>query len=107
MDGSVIGRSPASNALMVYNPCNRQYYKPDSYRINPYHLPTLVYPDIIYYGGIFCYLLRDKNSHMEEKYSPCIRIERIDLSTNMLLSGMVMDIPFPGMSADSPPCDLS
>jgi hypothetical protein len=25
----------------------------------------------------------------------------------MLLSGMVMDIPFPGMSADSPPCNLS
>jgi hypothetical protein len=107
MDGIAIGRSPTSNALMVYSPRNQQYYKPDSYRIDPYQLPTLVYPDIKYDGSLFCYLLHDKNPHMEEKYPPGTRIEQIDPSTNMLLSGMVMDIPFLGMSADSPPHDLS
>jgi hypothetical protein len=107
MDGIVIGRFPTFNALMVYNPRNQQYYKPDSYCINPYHLPTLVYPEIEYDRSLFCYLLCDKNLHMEEKYPLGTRIEQIDPSTNMFLSGMVMDIPFPGTSADSPPCDLS
>ncbi len=65
MDGIVIGHFPTSNELMVYNPRNQQYYKPDSYRINPYCLPTLVYLDIKYDGGLFCYLLHDKSPHME------------------------------------------
>jgi hypothetical protein len=43
MDGIVIERSTASNALLVYNPRNRHYYKPDSYQINPYRLPASVY----------------------------------------------------------------
>jgi hypothetical protein len=70
-------------------------------------LPTLVYLDIKYDGGLFCYLLCDENPHMEEKYPTGTQIEQVDSSTNMLLSGMVMDIPFPGTSADSPPCGLS
>jgi hypothetical protein len=44
MDGLVIGRSPTLNALLVYNPRNKQFYKPNSYRINPYCLSTSVYP---------------------------------------------------------------
>jgi hypothetical protein len=107
MDGIVIGRSPTLNALMVYNPRNQQYYKPSSYHIDPYRLPTSVYPDIKYERGLFCYLLHDQYPLMEEKYPLSTQIEQIDLSTNMLLLGMVMDIPFPGMSADSPPCNLS
>jgi hypothetical protein len=42
MDGIVIGRSSASNALLVCNLRNKQYYKPDRYHLNPYHLPSLV-----------------------------------------------------------------
>jgi hypothetical protein len=30
MDSVIIGRSPTSNALMIFNPQNGQYYKPDS-----------------------------------------------------------------------------
>ncbi len=67
MDSIVIGRSPTLNALMVYNPCNQQYYEPDSYRIDPYHLPTLVYQHIKCDGGLFFYFLIDENLHMEEK----------------------------------------
>jgi hypothetical protein len=107
MDGIVIDRSPTLNALMVYSPRNQQYYELDSYRINPYRLPTLVYPDINYDGGLFCYLFCDKNPHMEERYPPGTQIEQVDPSTNMLLSGTVMDITFPGMSTDSPPCNFS
>jgi hypothetical protein len=57
MDGIVIGRSPTSNALLVYSPRNWQYYKPDSYRIDPYQLPASVYANIKYNGGLFCHLL--------------------------------------------------
>ena len=57
MDGIVIGRSPTSKALLVYNPRNKQYYEPDSYRLDPYHLPGLAYPSIKYDGGLFVNLL--------------------------------------------------
>ncbi len=70
MDGIVIGCSPIPNALMVYNPCNKQYYEPDSYQIDSFRLPNSVYPDIENDGGLFCYLLRNNNPSMEEKYPP-------------------------------------
>ena len=41
MDGIVIGQSPTSNALLVYNPRNKRYYEPDSYKLDPYRLPYL------------------------------------------------------------------
>ncbi len=56
MDGVVIGCLPTSNPLLVYDPRNRQYYEPDSYRINSYWLPG-VYPELKYDGGLFCSLL--------------------------------------------------
>jgi hypothetical protein len=74
MDGIVIGRSPMSNALLVYNPQNQQYYKPDRYRINPCRLPTFIYANIKYDGGLFCHLLHDNNPHMEEKYPPPVHV---------------------------------
>ncbi len=46
MDGIVISHSPTLNALMVYNPCNKKYYKPDSYHLDPYPLPSPAYPSI-------------------------------------------------------------
>jgi hypothetical protein len=80
---------------LVYNPCNRKYYEPDSYQIDLYHLPGLVYPTLHYDGGLFCSLLCDDNPPFEEKYPPGTRVEHDDPKTNMLLAGMVMDIPFP------------
>jgi hypothetical protein len=99
----VIGRSPTSNALLVYNPRNKQYYEPDSYRIDQYCLPGSAYPDIKYDGGLFCSLIRDDNPQFEEKYPPGTRVERIDPSTNTLVSGTVMDIPFPTLACESSP----
>jgi hypothetical protein len=96
MDGVFIGQLPTSNALVIYNPQNHQYYEPDSYRIESYQLPGLVYPDMKYeYGGLFCLLLRDDNPSFEEKYPPGTRVERVDPATNMLLAGTVMYSPFP------------
>jgi hypothetical protein len=93
MDGVVVGRSPTLNALLVYNLRNKQYYKPDSYQLNSYRLPTSVYPDGRYDGGLFCSLLHDNDPSMEEKYPPGTRVERMDPSTNILVAGTVMDIP--------------
>ena len=30
LDGIILGRSPTSNAILVYNPRNQRYYEPDS-----------------------------------------------------------------------------
>ena len=93
MDGMIIGRSPTSNALLVYNLCNKQYYKPDSYRIDSYHLPGSVYQNMWYNGGLFCSLYRNNNPPIEELYPPGTRVERIDPISHMLLAGTVTDIP--------------
>jgi hypothetical protein len=94
INGIVFGCSPTSDALLVYNPRNKQYYEPDSYRMDPYRVPGLAYPNIRYDGGLFCSLLCDDNPHYEEKYPPGTRVKRMDPATNMLLSVTVMDIPF-------------
>jgi hypothetical protein len=47
LDGIVIVRSPTSNAILVYNPHNQQYYEPNSYRLNPRQLPLSVNPSIV------------------------------------------------------------
>jgi hypothetical protein len=101
MDGIIIGRSPTSNALLVYNPRNKQYYDPDSFCLDPYRLPGLAYPSIIYNRGLLCSLLHDDNPQFKEKYPPDTRVERINPVTNMLVSGTVMDIPFPVNVSDS------
>lgn len=93
MDGIAIGRSPTSNALLVYNPRTKRYYEPDSYRLDPYRLPSSVYPSLKYDGGLFCSLLRDEGVAVEEPYPPGTRVERMDPTTNTLLAGTVMDIP--------------
>jgi hypothetical protein len=36
MDGIAIGQFPTSNALLVYNPWTKRYYKPDSYHLDHY-----------------------------------------------------------------------
>jgi hypothetical protein len=89
-----MGCSSMSNALLVYNLQNCQYYKPGSYRIDSYRLPGSVYLNLKYDGSLFGSVLRDNNPTYEEKYPPCTCVEHFGLSTNMLLSGLV-DIPFP------------
>ncbi len=78
MDGIAIGHSPTSNAMLVYSPCTKRYYEPDSYCLDPYLLPSLVYPDLRYDGGLFCSLVNDGSASMEELYPPGTRVEQID-----------------------------
>ena len=94
MDGILLGRSPTSNAILVSNPRNQKYYEPDSYKINPYRVPSSVYPTIKYDGGIFVSLHRDDNPAISEPYSPGTRVLAVDSSSGQSLDGTVMDIPF-------------
>ena len=94
MDGIIVGRSPTSNAILVYNPRNQRYYEPDSYKIDPYRLPSSVYPTIIYDGGLFVSLHRGDVPVISEPYPPGTRIEEPSSSNETIKrSGTVMDIP--------------
>jgi hypothetical protein len=53
-----------------------------------------------YNGGLFCSLPQDSNPSFEEKYPPGTCVECYGPSTNMLLLGTVMDIPFPSVVFD-------
>ena len=76
MDGTVLGRSSTSNALLVWNPRNNQFYQPDTYRIDPYRIPGAVYPPLKYDGGLFCHLYRNGAPSQDEAYPPDTRVER-------------------------------
>ncbi len=82
-----------SNAILVYNPHNQRYYKPDSYRLDPYGLPSSVYPMIVYNGGIFVSLHWDDAAPISKPYPPGTCAKDVNTSTNVLRSGTVMDIP--------------
>jgi hypothetical protein len=103
MDGIAIGRSPTSNAMLVYNPRTKCYYEPDSYRLDPYCLPSSVYPTLMYDGGLFCSLYRDDDVPNEELYPLGMQVEQVDPTTNMLLVGtVIMDIPLLTAPSGSP-----
>ena len=38
MDGIIVGRCPHSNATLVYNSRNKNFYQPDSYRIDQHQV---------------------------------------------------------------------
>jgi len=99
MDGIVLGRSPTSNAILVYNPRNQRYYEPDSCRINPYCLPPSVNPTIKYDGGLFVLLHRDGPPTISEPFPPGTRVLAIDPSSGRSLAEIVMDIPFDSTSS--------
>ncbi len=102
MDGIASGRSPTLNAMLVYSPWTKRYYEPNSYCLDPYQLPSLVYSTLRYDGGLFCSLLQDKNVPTEELYPPGTRVKRINPTTNKLLGSTVMDIPLSTTPSDSP-----
>jgi hypothetical protein len=94
LDGIIVGPSPTSNAILVYNPRNHRYYEPDSYKIDPYWLPSSVYPTIVYDSGLFVSLHRGNVPTISEPYPPGTRVEEPSSSNNMIQrSGTVMDIP--------------
>jgi hypothetical protein len=99
MDGIVLGQSPMSNAILVYNPRNQRYYEPDSYKFDPYHVPSSVYPTIKYNGGLFVSLHCNNNPAISKPYPPGTQVLDINSSPGQNLAGTVMDIPLdPGSS---------
>jgi hypothetical protein len=54
----------------AYNPCNQKYYEPDSYCLDPYWLPSVVYPTIKYDGGVFVSLHQDDTAVISKPYPP-------------------------------------
>jgi hypothetical protein len=81
-------------AILVYNPCNQKYYKQDSYCIDPYHLPSSVYSNIKYDGGLFVSLHRDDIAPNSEPFPPGTRVAKVDPTTGHTQLGTIMDIPF-------------
>ncbi len=94
MDGIVLGRSPTSNAILVYNPRNQCFYKPDSYRLDPFCLPSSVYPSIRYDGGLFVSLHRNDVPIISEPYPPGMRILDVNPTSGLTCAGTIMAIPF-------------
>jgi hypothetical protein len=94
MDGIILGRSPTSNAILVYNPRNQQYYEPDSYRIDPYRLPSSVYPTIRYDGGLFISLHRNDIPSISKPYPPGTQVLDFNPISGLTRACTVMDVPF-------------
>jgi hypothetical protein len=93
IDGIIIGRDPTSTAILVYNPRNQKYYKPDSYHIDPYHLPSLVYSNIKYDGGLIVSLHWDEIASISEPFPPGTKVATVNPTSGHTLLGTVMDIP--------------
>ncbi len=70
MDGILLGPWPTSNAILIYNPRNQNYYEPDSYCLDPYPLPSSVYPTIRYNGGLFVSLHWDGTAAISKQSNP-------------------------------------
>ncbi len=93
MDGIVVGCSSSSNAILVYNPRNQRYYEPDSYKLDPNYLPSSVYTNIVYDGGLFVSLHQDDTPQISEPYPPGTRVIETNPDNGVMRSGTVMDIP--------------
>ena len=93
MDGNTIGRSPISNALLVYNPRNKQFYEPESYRLDPYRIPGSMYSNIKYDGGLFCSLVKYGALVQDKAYPPGTWVVQEDPSTQTIRRGTVMENP--------------
>jgi hypothetical protein len=81
-------------AIFAYNPRNQKYYKPDSYRIDPYRLPSSVYSNIKYDSGLFVSLHQDDIAPISEPFTPGTRVAKVNPTTGHTQLGTVMDIPF-------------
>ena len=94
LDGSIIGRSPTSNAILVYKPRNQCYFKSYSYKIDTYRLPSSVIPTIIYDGDLFVLLHRGDVPAISELYPPGTHIKEPSSSNDGIhCSSSVVHIP--------------
>ena len=107
LDDIVVGRSSTSNAIMVYNPRNKQFYNEvKSFRVDAHRLPSSVYSNIRYDGGLFCYLKRDGATDQDEAYPHGARVEQEHPVTHVPRKVTVMDISVDTSQPDEAKCYL-
>ena len=71
MIGISVARSTKTNALSVYNPTTKNYYKPDTYKFDPSCLPCNELPSCIHYnGGLMADLYRHRHKNVPEPCPP-------------------------------------
>jgi hypothetical protein len=94
LEGIAIGRSETSNAMVFYNPLTKQYYEPDTYKLDPSRLPSSVWPSqITYDGGMFADLYRDCNPNVPEPVPPGTRVLVCLHDTSTPSEGTITNIP--------------
>ncbi len=94
MEGIAIGRSETSNAMIFYNPITKNYYEPDTYKLDPSRLPSTTWPTIITYdGGLFADLYRDANPNIPEPFPPGTRVLICHHGASTPLEGTIINIP--------------
>jgi len=99
MEGIAIGRSESSNAMVFFNPRTRQYYEPDTYKLDPSRLPSSVWPqEIRYDGGIFADLYRDDNPNVPEHLPPGTRVTLHHPDSSTTTTGTISTIPLKSSS---------
>jgi hypothetical protein len=76
MDGIAVGRDEKSNTIIFYNPLTKSYYSPPTFKLDPSHLPVMLYPKHIRYdGGFICGPLRNRTDPVPEPFPPGTRVE--------------------------------
>ena len=97
MEGIAVGRSTTSNAMVFYNPTTKQYYEPDTYKLDPSRLPSTAFPKtIVYDGGIFADLYRDNNPNVPEPFPPGTRVLVCLHGSTAASEGTISSIPLKG-----------
>jgi hypothetical protein len=80
--------------MLFYNPTTKQYYEPDTYKLDPSRLPSTVWPKSIQYdGGIFADLYRDANPHISEPFPPGTRVLVCLNESTQPSEGTITNIP--------------
>jgi hypothetical protein len=93
LDGIIIGCLLMSTGILIYNPRNQKYYKPDSYQLDSYHLLSSVYSTIRYQGGLFVSLHCNETATISEPSPPGTRVAEVNKVTGHTRLATVMDIP--------------
>ncbi len=80
--------------MVFYNPKTKQYYEPDTYKLDPSRIPSTVWPQHIQYdGGIFADLYRDANPHVPEPFPPGTRVMVCPTDSTTPIEGTITNIP--------------
>ena len=104
MEGIAIGRSETSNAMIFYNPITKNYYEPDTYKLDPSRLPSTTWPNTITYdGGIFADLYRDANPNIPEPFPPGTRVLICLHGASTPSEGTVTNIPLKSEAGGNDP----